>query len=49
MVPTAEEVFDLVIAPLFASLLFGTDQPPVHRLAERVHLVAAHPAVTRSE
>jgi AcrR family transcriptional regulator len=48
-VPTSEEVFELVIAPLCASLLFGTDPPDVHRLVERVDLVAAHAADTRGE
>lgn len=49
VVPTAEEVFELVIAPLFASLLFGTDQPPVDRLVERVDLVAGRAAAPRGE
>ena len=48
-VPTSEEVFELVIAPLFASLLFGTDPPAVQRLVERVDLVAAHAADTGGE
>lgn len=48
-VPTSEDVFELVIAPLCASLLFGTDPPPVERLVERVDLLAAHAADTEGK